>query len=184
MVAAARDLIEAQGYFGTGVNRVLADSGAPRGSLYFHFPEGKDRLVADALEEGGREVDGLIAATEHGEPDAASLTRRLLGVLADRMEASSYDKGCPVATVALEVSGTPERGGNERLREVCARIYARWERALADRLVAEGRPRPEAEDAAGAVLAQIEGSLLLARVRHDRAPVDRAARAVEALLAR
>ncbi|SHJ06493.1 TetR/AcrR family transcriptional regulator, lmrAB and yxaGH operons repressor [Nocardiopsis flavescens] len=184
MVTAARALIEAQGYFGTGVNRVLADSGAPRGSLYFHFPEGKDRLVADALEEGGREVEALLAAAEAEGLNAAGTTRRLLGALAARMEESSYDKGCPVATVALEVSGTPERGGNERLRLTCARIYAGWERALADRLVVEGRPRPEAEEAAGAVLAQIEGALLLARVRHDRTPLDRAARAVEVLLAR
>ncbi|WP_306369496.1 TetR/AcrR family transcriptional regulator [Nocardiopsis sp. CC223A] len=184
MVAATRALIEAQGYFGTGVNRVLADSGAPRGSLYFHFPEGKDRLVADALEEGGREVAGLLATAEAEGLDAAAIIRRLLDTLAARMEASSYDKGCPVATVALEVSGTREHGGNERLREVCERIYAGWERALADRLVVEGRSRPDAEDTAEAVLAQVEGALLLARVRHDRAPLDRAARTVALLLAR
>ncbi|MDT0329015.1 TetR/AcrR family transcriptional regulator [Nocardiopsis lambiniae] len=183
LVAATRALIEAQGYFGTGLNRVLAESGAPRGSLYFHFPDGKDQLVADALAEGGREVDDLLAAAEAEGLDAVGIVRRLLDVLATRLEASAYDKGCPVATVALEVSGSPERGGNERLREICAAVYAGWERALADRLVVEGRSRPEADTAAEAALAQVEGALLLARTRHDRAPLDRAARAVETLLA-
>ncbi|MDE3720673.1 TetR/AcrR family transcriptional regulator [Nocardiopsis sp. N85] len=183
LVTATRALIEAQGYFGTGLNRVLAESGAPRGSLYFHFPEGKDQLVAGALAEGGREVDDLIASAEAEGLDAVGIVRRLLDVLATRLEASAYDKGCPVATVALEVSGSPERGGNERLREICAGVYAGWERALADRLVVEGRSRPEADTAAEAALAQVEGALLLARTRHDRAPLDRAARAVETLLA-
>ncbi|MFC6543875.1 TetR/AcrR family transcriptional regulator [Nonomuraea salmonea] len=33
-----QELIEAGGYFGAGLNQVIAASGMPRGSLYFHFP--------------------------------------------------------------------------------------------------------------------------------------------------
>ncbi|MFC5664926.1 TetR/AcrR family transcriptional regulator [Kitasatospora misakiensis] len=177
LVAATRQLIEAQGYYGTGLNQVLAESGAPRGSLYFHFPEGKDQLVAQALSEAGRDVAVLISGMAGGELSAAEVVRGLLDAFGDRMEQSGYAKGCPLATVALEVSA-----GHEELRRVCESAYAEWQGALADRLVLDGRDRAGAEAAAGSALALVEGALLLARVQHSRLPLDRAAGAVELLL--
>ncbi|GHH82703.1 TetR family transcriptional regulator [Kitasatospora indigofera] len=177
LVAATRTLIEAQGYFGTGLNQVLAESGAPRGSLYFHFPAGKDQLVTAALTEAGLEISGLIDSFTREKLSAGVLVRRLLDAFADRMEGSGYTKGCPIATVALEVAG-----GNEELRRVCAEAYDDWQQALAAQLVSEGRTPEAADAAAGAVLAQFEGALLLARVRHSRTPLDQAARATQLLL--
>ncbi|MCX5210258.1 TetR/AcrR family transcriptional regulator [Kitasatospora sp. NBC_00240] len=177
LVAATRALIEAQGYFGTGLNQVLAESGAPRGSLYFHFPAGKDQLVAAALTDAGLEIGGLIDSFAREKLSAGVMVRRLLDAFGDRMEGSGYTKGCPIATVALEVAG-----GNEELRRTCAEAYDNWQQALAAQLVTEGRTSQAADVAAGAVLAQFEGALLLARVRHSRAPLDQAARAVQLLL--
>ncbi|WP_055489174.1 TetR/AcrR family transcriptional regulator [Streptomyces sp. TP-A0356] len=178
LIAATRVLVEAQGYFGTGLNQVLAESGAPRGSLYFHFPAGKDQLVAAALAEASHEIGELIASAGKEQLDAVAAVHWLLTVLADRMERSGYAKGCPLATVALETAG-----GHEELRRICAEAYDVWQRTLADLLVEEGRTPAAAEAAAGAVLAQLEGALLLARVRHSRLPLDQAARTVELLLA-
>ncbi|MCT2589435.1 TetR/AcrR family transcriptional regulator [Streptomyces sp. N2-109] len=178
LIAATRTLVEAQGYFGTGLNQVLAESGTPRGSLYFHFPSGKDELVSAALTQSGQEVGDLIESLSADRASAAVIIHRLLGIFADRMERSEYGKGCPLATVALEVAG-----GNEELRRVCTEAYERWQGALADRLVDEGRSRAAAEATAGAVLAQVEGAVLLARVQHSLVPLGQAARAVELLLA-
>lgn len=180
LVQATRGLMEAQGYAATGLNLVLAESGTPRGSLYFHFPDGKDQLVGQALTEAGREIGDLIrsladAPTTGG---AAELVGRLITALADRMERSSYTKGCPLATVALEVSAS-----NEPLRRLCADMYASWQQALADLLVTEGQDPGRADTAAGAVLALLEGALLLARVQHSRLPLDQAARSAALLLA-
>ncbi|MFD7551976.1 TetR/AcrR family transcriptional regulator [Streptomyces sp. NPDC059578] len=178
MIAATRDLIEARGYHGTGLNQVIADSGAPRGSLYFHFPAGKDQLVAAALSGAGAGIGGLLRTLSEDGPAPGDLVRRLLDALGDRMERSGYTKGCPLAAVALEVSGD-----NEELRRACADEYGGWQAILTELLIAEGRS-PEAADAmAGTVLAQIEGALLLARVRHSRTPLEQAGRAVDLLLA-
>ncbi|MEV7027919.1 helix-turn-helix domain-containing protein, partial [Kitasatospora sp. NPDC093558] len=73
LIAGARALIEAQGYFGSGVNQIVAESGAPRGSLYFHFPEGKDQLVTAALVQAGREVEDLLRSLAADGGDAAAL---------------------------------------------------------------------------------------------------------------
>ncbi|MFJ1705530.1 TetR/AcrR family transcriptional regulator [Kitasatospora sp. NPDC088346] len=177
LVRATRVLIEAQGYAGTGLNQILAESGAPRGSLYFHFPAGKDQLVGQALAEAGREVGVLIDSMCGGELTAVEVVRGLLELFGERMERSGYSQGCPLATVALEVAA-----GNEALRRICADAYGGWQRALADRLAHEGRDRAAAEASAEAALALIEGALLLARVQRSRIPLDRAARTAELVL--
>jgi TetR/AcrR family transcriptional repressor of lmrAB and yxaGH operons len=177
LIEATRDLIEAQGYHGTGLNQVLAVSGAPRGSLYHHFPGGKDELVGEALAGAGREIEGLVGTLGVGVAGTVELVHGLLDALADRMEAADYTKGCPVATVALEVAGT-----HETLQRICADVYGAWERALADRLRADGRTAAEAEELAATLLALIEGALVLARAHRSRTPVERVRRRVRTLL--
>ncbi|MFJ8624030.1 TetR/AcrR family transcriptional regulator [Kitasatospora sp. NPDC093550] len=179
LIAGTRELIEAQGYFGTGLNRIVAATGAPRGSLYFHFPGGKDQLVTAALTEAGQEVEALLTAPpgEGGDADTAALAERLVEAFAERLERSDYTSGCPIATVALETAGT-----NEALRTVCAEVYASWQRVLSTRLEAEGFGPAEADTAAGQTLALLEGAVLLASVRRSREPLDHARYAVRRLL--
>ncbi len=175
LLDATRELVESGGYFGAGLNQVIAASGAPRGSLYFHFPGGKDQLVGETVRRAGQEIG--LAARDLAETaaDTASLVAGMLTLLGDRLEASGWRRGCPVATVALETAAT-----NDRLQEVCSEVYGSWEETLRDRLAADGHPEPG--DTAVTVLALIEGALLLARAHRCRDPIDRVARRVAALL--
>jgi TetR/AcrR family transcriptional repressor of lmrAB and yxaGH operons len=175
LLDATQDLIEAGGYFGAGLNQVIAASGMPRGSLYFHFPGGKDQLVAEALRRAGLELGKAMRDLADAAPDATALVAGVIKLLGDRLEGSAWRKGCPVATVALEMAA-----GNDALQQVCAEVYDAWEGALRERLVVDGHP--DADDVATSVLALVEGALLLARARRSRDPLDRAARSVAALL--
>ena len=177
LIDATRSLIEERGYYGTGLNVILENGRAPRGSLYHHFPGGKDQLVADALIASGREITTLIRSLAQDAPTTRRLVERLLDELADRMETAEYAKGCPVATVALEVAAA-----NDTLQQVCADLYDGWQRELADRLVADGFGPDDADARACSVLALIEGALVLARSRRSRAPIDHARRSLDALL--
>ncbi|MGP4114363.1 TetR/AcrR family transcriptional regulator [Streptomyces sp. 4N509B] len=175
MIDATRDLVEGGGYFGTGLAQVLKASGAPRGSLYFHFPGGKDELVAESLTRAGAEIGRLMEDLLADAPSLAEGVARLLDALGERLTGSGWRKGCPVATVALETAAD-----NDALQQVCSRVYAAWEGTLRDRLAAEGRPDPAGT--ALTVLAMVEGALLLARAHRDRAPLDAVARSVAALV--
>ncbi|MEV6978382.1 TetR family transcriptional regulator [Kitasatospora sp. NPDC093806] len=177
LIAGTRSLIEAHGYFGTGLNQVVAESGAPRGSLYFHFPEGKDQLVAAALIQAGQEIEELLAVLTREGADTATVVTGLAQAFAERLAQSGYTKGCPIATVGLEVSGS-----NETLRQVCAEVYASWQRVLAERLTAEGFEAAEADVAAGQALALLEGAVLLAQVRRSVEPLNDATHAVRHLI--
>jgi TetR/AcrR family transcriptional regulator, lmrAB and yxaGH operons repressor len=91
---------------------------------------------------------------------------------------SGYEKGCPVATVSLELTGE-----HERLRQACASAYASWEETLAGRLRADGYAESAAREHATIVLAAIEGALLLARAYRSPQPLRRLAATMPALLA-
>src|SRR5262245_17893436 len=71
MVRSAAYLFRERGYSGTGFRDVIAHSGAPRGSIYHHFPGGKVQLAEEAVKYAGDFLNaGILAATEGG--DAAS----------------------------------------------------------------------------------------------------------------
>ena len=64
MVEATARLLQLRGYYGTSLNDILEASGAPRGSLYFHFPGGKDQLVLEATRKTVDEVTELLVEAE------------------------------------------------------------------------------------------------------------------------
>ncbi|MFI5717957.1 TetR/AcrR family transcriptional regulator [Nocardia sp. NPDC051750] len=173
MIEATRASIERRGYFGTGLNQILADSDTPRGSLYFHFPGGKDELVAAAITQTSGVIDSAIAAADITDP--AGAVTELIALLGNRLEASGWECGCPVATVALEIAGT-----NDAVQQACTQVYERWTEALRISLHTAGYRN--AEDLAVSLLALIEGALLLAQTHRNREPLNRAARVARSLL--
>ncbi|GIH78093.1 TetR/AcrR family transcriptional regulator [Planobispora longispora] len=173
LLDATQELVEAGGYFGAGLNQVIAVSGAPRGSLYFHFPEGKDQLVGESVRRAGHAVGAAMEDLAASGASAAEFAEGVLRRLGDRLEESGWRKGCPVATVALEMAAT-----SDALQRACHEVYTSWQAALRARL----DDREDADDLAVTVLAMIEGALLLAKAHRSREPLDRVARQIATLL--
>src|ERR1700712_5732111 len=121
-LAAAAKLFRQQGYHGTALHDVLAASGAPRGSLYFHFPGGKEEIGEAALTLAGEAVRLAIAqAAELSETAEVFLTRVARGMAAD-LEKSDFKEGCPIATTALETSAQ-----SEALGHATRTAFQKWE---------------------------------------------------------
>jgi TetR/AcrR family transcriptional repressor of lmrAB and yxaGH operons len=159
-------LLRRQGYAASGLNEIVSRSGAPRGSLYFHFPGGKEELATAAIEHTGAELRAAIAAMLAGRPRASEAVGQLIDALASGLEASGYRDGCPIATVALEAAGS-----SEPLRLAAERVFASWLAELERGLIAEGMSPERAADRAVLVLSAIEGALVLARVRRELGPL-------------
>jgi TetR/AcrR family transcriptional repressor of lmrAB and yxaGH operons len=173
----ASGLFQRQGYHATGLNQVLAEGKAPKGSLYFHFPRGKEQLAAEAVTAGGRDVrdelrDALAAAA--GPVDGLSAVADFLGA---RLVATGFRAGSPIATVALDVAGE-----SEPIRTACAAAYAAWGAELAEWFARWGVPADRRESLATVVIAAFEGALLLARVRQEVAPLHEVAELVGAIV--
>ncbi|MGP4015760.1 TetR/AcrR family transcriptional regulator [Saccharopolyspora sp. 5N708] len=166
MLDTAMELFRRQGYHATGVNQVLAEAAAPRGSLYFHFPGGKQQLAAEAVEASGRQVHDLLAAVldEAGGPREA--VTAVVALFGKALEDSDFRSGCPVATVALEASAD-----SPQVRSACDGAYGSWLARLSARFVGWGIPAARSGELAVIALSMLEGALLLCKVQRDLTPL-------------
>lgn len=161
-ITATGRLLRRQGYAATGLSEIVSASGAPRGSLYFHFPGGKEELAAAAMERTGEDLRAAIAAVVAAYPRASESLSALIDGLGAGLEASGFRDGCPIATITLEASGS-----SETVRLAAERVFAAWLGALQEGLRADGLDSGQAARRALLVLSAIEGALLLSRARRD-----------------
>ncbi|MBN6051835.1 TetR/AcrR family transcriptional regulator [Nonomuraea sp. RK-328] len=173
------ELIQARGYSGTGLNTVVEHARAPKGSLYFHFPEGKEALGERAVELAAGRFRDLLAESAAGTQEPAAVVRRVIDVLARMVEDSDFQLGCPVSVVTLEMGAQ-----SERLRDACASAFDSWITPVADHLAAHGHPLPEARTLAMAVVSTVEGAMIVSRAQRSVEPLRCAAHAVTVLLDR
>ncbi len=177
LVDATATLLRKQGYHATGLSEIVEESGAPRGSLYFHFPDGKDELAVAALAQSGEEWRTRVEAAVAGAKDLGDAIDKIVHALADDLEASGWENGCPVAAVALESISKP-------VRKAVVAHYTAWQDNVTDGLVERfGVPRAIAAQLTTVALAAIEGGLLLARVHRSREPLITVGRALQAMAA-
>lgn len=162
LVRTAARLFRANGVTGTGILTIVAEAGAPRGSLYHHFPGGKEQLVVEALRYEADRVTRDLGALLQAYPDEHTAITHFADALARSLETSDFRLGCPVSTAALELSAdSPD------IRQVCAETYVAWQALLRDHLSAVGHSTAGATARAELVLAALEGALILARARRD-----------------
>ncbi len=170
IVAATAGLLDERGYHGTGINQILARAGAPRGSLYFHFPGGKDEVVVAAIAAAAFEVRARLETALHDAQAPGAAVVGLIGLFRSLLVESDFRKGCPVSTVALELSGT-----DSPVSEACARAYREWRQLVAD-FLGKSLPSERADELAEVLFSLVEGALLVARTIRDFGPLDAAER--------
>ena len=163
MVISTALLVREQGARATSIDDVLAHSGAPRGSVYHHFPGGRRQLLSEAIDYAGE----FVAARIECAADALEMLDLLLNDYREQLIRSDFRAGCPVVAVAVE-AGDPESD----LYEHAGAAFGRWQELLAQRLVAQGVSAARAGELAVLVIASIEGALVMARARRDTEPLD------------
>jgi TetR/AcrR family transcriptional regulator, lmrAB and yxaGH operons repressor len=171
------ELLELQGYHGTGLNQIIKESGSPKGSLYYHFPGGKEELAAEAISHVGEIVLRRIRDNLAQIDDPAEAVRSFIMNIAVNVERSGYRAGGPITTIAMETASS-----SETLRETCDRIYGEWQAAFADRLRAGGVDASRAERIALLAIAAIEGGVILCRTNRSRAPLEAVAQEIGLLI--
>ncbi|MET0993822.1 MAG: TetR/AcrR family transcriptional regulator [Mycobacterium sp.] len=176
LVDTAALLFRRQGYAATGVNQILETAGVKAGSLYHHFPDGKQELAAAVVDSVGGGIEQQLRRFLTGEISVADIVDGWIDMLAARLAGDRRD-GCPIEPIATEsVHASPE------VRAASARVFSGWCNAVADRLRADGWPHDDADQTALAVIALIEGALMLSRIAGDAAALNSAKVAARALL--
>lgn len=171
-------LLQQRGYHGTSLNDILAASAAPRGSLYFHFPGGKDQLVLEASRAAVDRVTQHRREVLAAASSPAAAVRAFADGIVLLLEETDYQLGCPIAPIVLD--GTSEVTD---LSELCRQTFEEWIGLLRDAFAKAGIAKQRAEALALLTQSSFEGALLIARAYRDSSPVLTVAGEVEAMVA-
>jgi TetR/AcrR family transcriptional repressor of lmrAB and yxaGH operons len=166
LIAAAIGLFRRQGYAGTGLAEILSASGAPRGSLYHYFPQGKAEIAEVALRAAGEHMTGIMQGIACASASPGELVARYGAGLAAALEKSGFRDGCAVATIVLEAA--PE---SAKLTAAGRDAFGAWTDVVAGMLERAGVATARAARLADFTIAAMEGALLLARARQSTAPI-------------
>ena len=177
IIETASRLFQTQGYHATGLNQITKESGAPKGSLYYYFPEGKEQLASIAVESTSKYIANHIKDGLKKEENPIEAIQLFITNLADEFEKQDGKQGLPVASVALETSQT-----SETLRMSCNHAYETWHEAFAEKLIQAGYEKEKALELGLVINAMIEGAFIIVLTRKDSEPLRQVARYIPNLL--
>jgi AcrR family transcriptional regulator len=163
MVASAVALLARRGLQATSFSEVLEHSGAPRGSVYHHFPGGKDQMIGSALDAAGDRAIELLDQRQGAS--AEEVTTWFLHIWREVLIRGKFEAGCAVLAVAV-AADSPE------LLEQTARVFRTWRRRLAELLEQGGLRATDAHRFAAVLVASSEGAVVLARAEQSLEPFD------------
>lgn len=168
MIQSAVLLMGEHGVEATSFSEVLAHSGAPRGSIYHHFPGGKAELVEAATRYGADLVaDTLRAVLREGGGPAVAV-ERVAGFWRAALSGTEFAVGCPVVAVTVGGERAPAA------RDAAEQAFTTWVDLHAEILRSAGVAEDRARSLGTLFVAAIEGAVILSRAERSTAPLERA----------
>jgi TetR/AcrR family transcriptional repressor of lmrAB and yxaGH operons len=171
------ELLETQGYHATGLNQIIATSKTPKGSLYYYFPEGKEELGIAAITLAGERIAQNVRKNLGSSDDPAEAFFQCILTIAYHVEASNFQAGGPLTTVALETVSS-----SVGLNNACRLAYQRIQEVFAEKLGEGGFSQARAAQLATFINATLEGGIMLSRTNHSGEPLKIIAETTKQLL--
>lgn len=171
---AAAGLLARHGYHGFGLKKLSEAAGLPYGSIYHHFPGGKEEIAVSAITGTGVLIGRML---RDAPEDVFGTTTTLFDFMAVKLAASQWTVGCPIGTPALD-------GGSDvdAVRTACVSAFDAMTAGFAELLAEMGLTEAESLELATTVVAAYEGATLLARVRRSDEPLHTVAAAMARLI--
>lgn len=166
LLNSAVKLFRQQGYAGTGLSEILADSGAPKGSLYHYFPGGKIAIGAAAVSRAGETVSTSLRELAASSASAVEMLERYFEMMSGWMAASGYRDGSPITTILLETLP-----GEVLIQEAGAAVLSDWSDILTQKAVSDGLSPERAAQLARFSLYALDGALVRCRVVENGEPL-------------
>ena len=174
MVEAAAMSIQRRGISRTSFTDVLSASGAARGAIYHHFPDGKRQLANDAVVWTGEVVAGHLSFLRGEAP--GEVIEAFLEEIRPVVAQAARGRSCAVAAVVIEM------GQNDSLLTHAASAALRsWVASLELRLVDCGMASGAARSTAVLMIAFLEGAQVMCRARGDMTYFDEGVHALRRL---
>jgi AcrR family transcriptional regulator len=177
MISAGEELLSERGY-GVTMLDVIERAEAPRGSIYYHFPNGKLELAIEVVDKVRREVGELVTYYSRKIAEPAPFLQKLVDFHRKRLTTSGYELGCPL--MGIVTSGDIEA---PELQAAVTEAFGVWMGAISRELMAKGLTEAQANSLASLTVSGIQGSIVVGRARQSTAPFAEFSKAIPVLLA-
>ncbi|MGD6969280.1 TetR/AcrR family transcriptional regulator [Rossellomorea vietnamensis] len=156
ILESATRLFQRQGYNGTGLNQIIEESGAPKGSIYYHFPDGKEEIALEAIAAIKRVFLEAAENDLSGKESAIEAFKFYVNNIAAIFDKRECEEGLSIGLIAWETAST-----HEKLRKACEMVFKDCQSLYADILKQYGFSKERAEELGVAITAMIEGACIL-----------------------
>jgi len=163
LIEAAITLMRRSGLSGAGINDIARESGAPKGSIYYFFPDGKQQIVEEGLARYSERVVAFIESSLSSKRKPGEKVKALFNAFAQRIELGEFRHSCPAGTVCLDLDSELES-----LRSAVAAAFGRYLEAIETHFPFDDRRR--ARSFAGLLLTAIEGAYVRGRADRSTKP--------------
>jgi TetR/AcrR family transcriptional repressor of lmrAB and yxaGH operons len=163
MLQAAEALMREGGFKAAGIKQVVAQSGAPIGSVYHYFPQGKTQLAVEALRLHGGKGRILLDSMFAGDRPVPDRVRALFRTAARGFDRSDRNRGCAIGAVTLDLSAA-----DSALRTVCQEAFDSWVVTIAGHL--PWRSHKARRSFAQMVVTTLEGAFIVSRAEQIGQP--------------
>lgn len=175
ILTTAIELMRIHGYAALSMKQIVAGSGAPIGSIYHHFPEGKAQIAREALVNAGVAYAAVIPAVLEDQVELGAGIRAAFVRAAEVMEQTGFANMCPVSSVAGEVANA-----DESLRLTAAEVFTDWLTLGQGYFESRGLTAEVAEEVITAIICSLEGAFVMARTLRTTRPLIAAGTALSA----
>lgn len=170
-------LFQKNGYHATGLNEIIKESSTPKGSLYYHFPNGKEELAAATIKLMGDKIQHQIEEELAKNSDPVQAIREFILDLARNFNEEDQKDCFSISLLALETAPI-----SESLRKTCIEVYDLWTDTYYQRLVSSGFSSEKATELSLILQLMIEGAITISLIRNDTTMLVAAAEKIPILL--
>lgn len=176
LIKTASRLFQLQGYHATGLNQIIKESGAPKGSLYYHFPNGKGQLAIESVQQTARFVSENIEKGLSKISDPVQAIQNFIIEMGKSFQSDRFE-GIPIASVALEAALI-----SDPLRKECQAAYETFQNIFTKKLVNSGYEINKARELGIVINAMLEGAFLTSYTLGHNEPLLLVAKQIPVLL--
>lgn len=176
LIETAARLFRVRGYSGVGLNEILEESGVPKGSLYYYFPEGKEQLAIAAINSTKQLVMEDIQGIFADIPNPIDAFQTYVYELSRVFGEDGTPLGSPIGAITGEKHST-----SEPIRLACEATFEDWQSIYAEKLLEAGYTKQKAKDLALVFHALTEGGILLALATKSGEPLKTIAEQIPSL---
>lgn len=156
LIEAASRLFRTYGYDGTSLNDILKATDIPKGSLYHHFPGGKEEVAVEAIRHTKNVVLSLIEEAFEQTGDPILSVQNHIYQLARMLFDEKDPVGFPIGTIAAEKHST-----SGSIRSACQSAFEEWRELYSKKFLDAGYSEKQARECGIFILVAIEGGILL-----------------------